>query len=517
MVPGRRYNVRYAVRALRRSWWMLVVPLAIFSTAAVVVAKALPDVYYAQGIVRIVPPRVSEAYVKGTIGMSFPERVATARAHVLTTERLKALINDFDIYPAMRHRVPEDVVLTWLKSSVRINPVSGDIFTVGYFGYQKQRVQSVAERLTRQMVEETEKQRAALADNQGQFLETELENARKRLEEHEQKVSEYRRRYAGQLPTQVEANLKMMQSTSAELQTTEDALNRDRNRRDELTRELEAAVATEAPPTSGTAAPEIQDPPPGDVTATLPKSGPPAVQLRDARALRAKMARRLTSEHPDMVTLDGYIAQLERAVSAAPADPGAPAVDAPTRASQLRASIKTLETQIAAREATSKKLRDNLAAYRTRVDLVPEREAEWIRLTRDYNTLQGVYSTLLTKREESRIAANVDRQAVGEQIRVLDPPKRPTTPVSPNRRAVVLIGVGLGAGLGLALLLLREVSDRTIRAEEEVLAALNLPVVGLVPRIVTAPERRLLRRRRLLWSFAALILCVGLAALRWNG
>lgn len=517
MVPGRRYNVQYAVRSLRRSWWMLVAPLVIFGTIAIVVAKALPDVYYAQGVVRIVPPRVSEAYVKGAATVGIPERVATARAQILTNDRLKALVQEFDIYPLMRHRVPEDVMLSWLRSSVRVNLVSADVFTVGYFGYSKQRVEKVAGRLTAQMVEETAKQRATLTDNQGQFLETELENARKRLEEHEQKVAEFRRRYAGQLPTQVDANLKLMQGASTELQSNEDALAKDRARRDDLNRQLDAATAKPALVTGDALDPEIPDPPAGDPTATLPP-GPPSQQLRQARALRARLARRLTAEHPDMVALDRFIVQAEKAaIAAAQGDPAAPAGDSASRVTQLRTELKTLDAQISARESTSKRLREAMAVYRTRVDLVPEREAEWMRLTRDYNTLNGVYSGLLAKREESRIAANVDRQAVGEQVQVLDTPKRPTRPVSPNRRAIGLIGVGLGAGLGLGLLLLRELTDRTIRAEEEVLAALNLPVVGLVPKIVTAPERRQLRRRRLLWSFAAIVLCVGLAALRWNG
>jgi polysaccharide chain length determinant protein (PEP-CTERM system associated) len=516
MVPGRRYNARYVVRALRRSWWMLVAPLAIAGTLAIVIARALPDVYYAQGVVRVVPPRVSEAFVKGAAAMSLTERVATARAQVLTTDRLKALIAEYDLYPAIRDRVPEDVLLSWMRSSVRINLVSGEIFTVGFYGYNKQRVERVSTRLTTDMVDATERLRATLTDSQGQFLETELEGARKRLEEHEQKVSDYRRRYAGQLPTQVEANLRMLQSTSAELQTTEEALNRDRTRRDELTRELDAATAAQAPAGGDAADPDIPDPPAGDPTATIPP-GPPSQQLRAARIVRARLARRLTAEHPDMQALDRSIAQYERAAAAAAADAGAPSGEGTSRVAQLRGAIKTLDTQIATREATSKRLRDTVAAYRTRVDLVPEREAEWVRLTRDYNTLQGIYSGLLAKREESRIAANVDRQAVGEQVNIIDAPKRPTAPVSPNRRAIALIGVGIGVGLGVGMLLLRELTDRTIRAEEEVLAALNLPVVGLVPKIVTVPERRQLRRRRLLWSFAALVLCVGLAALRWNG
>lgn len=514
MVPGRRYNVRFLIRTLRYSWWMLAVPLALCGTVAVVLARALPDVYFTQGVVRIVPPRVPENYVKGTVTLGVAERVQAARAQVLTPERLHALVTEFDIYPTMRDRVPADVVMSWLRSSIKINLVSADVFTVGYFGYSRTRVEKVAERLTALMIEETAKQRAALSDNQGQFLESELENARKRLEEHERKVSDYRRRYGGQLPTQIEANLRMWQAASAELQTTEEALNRERQKRDDLARDLEVSAVVEAAPAADD--PQVADPPAGNPTATLP-AGSPAQQLRAARALRARLLRRFTAEHPDIQALDRSIAQLEVAVAAAPAEAGADPIEGASRVGQLRTSLRTLDGQIAVREAAAKRLREAVSTYRGRVDAAPEREAEWMRLTRDYNTIQGVYNNLLAKREESRIAANVDRQAVGEQLQVVERPRLPSAPVSPNRRAIVMIGVGLGLGLGLLLLVTRELRDRTIRAEEEVLAALNLPVVGLVPRIVTAFDRRQLRRRRLLWSFAALVLCVGLAALGWRG
>lgn len=514
MVPGRRYNAQYLVRTLRRSWWLLIAPLVITGGGAIVMARALPDVYYARGVVRIVPPRIPDNYVRGTVVLGVPERVAAARAQVLAPERLQALVGELDLYPTMRHRVPADVVLSWFRSSIQINLISADVFTVGYYGYSRSRVESVTQRLTALMIEETAKQRATLTSNQGQFLETELEGARVRLEEHERKVSDYRRRYAGQLPTQVEANLRMLQSASAELQTTEEALNGDRTRRDELARELESLAVNETTPAVAEA--EIPDPPPGDPTATLP-GGTPAQQLRAARSLRTRLLRRFTAEHPDVLALDRRITQLELAAGTTPAEPGMPPVEESSRAAQLRTAIRSLDAQIAGREAASKRLRDAVATYRTRVDAVPQREAEWMRLTRDYNTLQGVYTNLLAKREEARIAANVDRQSVGEQLRIVDPPRRPSAPVSPNRRAVVLMGLGLGGGLGLLLLVAGELRDRTVRTEGEVLATLNLPVVGLVPSIVTPMERRQLRRRRLIWCAVALTLCVGLAALRWNG
>src|ERR1051326_5423410 len=89
------------------------------------------------------------------------------------------------------------------------------------------------------MLREATKQHEALADNTGQFFQSELETARKRLEEQEARVADYRRRYAGQLPSQVETNLKLMQGVGTELQGIEEAVNRDRTRREELSNELQ--------------------------------------------------------------------------------------------------------------------------------------------------------------------------------------------------------------------------------------------------------------------------------------
>ena len=512
MVPGRRYSVTYVLRRLRRGWWMLLVPLAITAAIAIVLAKALPDVYYAQATVRVIPPRLPDNYVKGQVTLSLPERVQAASQAVLTLPQMEQLITEFDVYPTLRSRVPKDVLASWFRSSIRITPApKGDTFTVGYYGYSRTRVKRVTERLTALIVQETTKQRETLADNTGEFFQTELDLARQRLEQQEQKVADYRRRYAGQLPTQVETNLRMMQAASTELQGVEEALNRDRSRRDELARELEAATAAETPP--ATPEPEVADPPPGDPTATLPP-GPPSKQLRAARALRARMLRRFTPEYPDVQALDRAIAVMEKAAGNAPAT--SQEQDARAHEAQVRESLKALDAQIAARDAAARRLRDTVNGYRARVDAVPEREAEWASLTRDYNTLQGVYQGLLAKREESRIAANVDRQAVGEQIRIVEQPRQPSAPVSPNRKQVVLVGVAVGAGVGILLLVVGELRDRTLRAEEEVLATLNLPVIGLVPLIVTSDDRRRLRRRRLVWTAAALVAGVGLAALRWH-
>ena len=57
---------------------------------------------------------------------------------------------------------------------------------------------------------------------------------------------------------------------------------------------------------------------------------------------------------------------------------------------------------------------------------MPKRESELVELTRDYTTLQTTYQSLLAKREESKIAANLERRNIGEQFKVLDPARVPS-------------------------------------------------------------------------------------------
>ena len=70
-----------------------------------------------------------------------------------------------------------------------------------------------------------------------------------------------------------------------------------------------------------------------------------------------------------------------------------------------------------------------------------------------------MYTNLLGKREESRIAANLERRQIGETFKLLDPARVPERPFSPNRALINLSGMLAGLVLGLAWVVLREYRD----------------------------------------------------------
>jgi capsular polysaccharide biosynthesis protein len=136
--------------------------------------------------------------------------------------------------------------------------------------------------------------------------------------------------------------------------------------------------------------------------------------------------------------------------------------------------------------------------YQRRVEAAPSRESEMVALTRDYETLQAMYRALLAKREDSKIAENLERRQIGEQFKVIDPARRPERPSSPDRLLINASGAGAGALLALAFIALLEYRDRGLRTEHDVQTVLKVLVLAVIPSVIDPRQRR----RRQAWRFA---------------
>jgi hypothetical protein len=187
------------------------------------------------------------------------------------------------------------------------------------------------------------------------------------------------------------------------------------------------------------------------------------------------------------------------------------------RISKMRGEIDSLGRDVTAREAKMKKAQANITDYQSRLQQAPLLEARLAELTRDSNSLKAVYEGLSKKAEDAKLSANIEQRQVGEQFRIGDPATRPERPKSPDRLRLNLIGALGGLCLGLAIAALIEYRDTSLRTEDDVLVALALPVVALVPKLWTDSEIRKVRQRRLLVaSCVAVTLMFSAAALAWK-
>jgi uncharacterized protein involved in exopolysaccharide biosynthesis len=223
------------------------------------------------------------------------------------------------------------------------------------------------------------------------------------------------------------------------------------------------------------------------------------------------------------------IVDLEAKVKVEAAQPGS-AVQRPARArtpeeantlrriQENREELNGVVIALSSKQAEERRLRDQIAAVQKRVSATPKLEAELTALTRDYDTIRRGYESLLSKQEDSKVAAALEQRQIGEYFKVLDRARLPEGPSSPNRLLINLIGALAGLGVGLGLIALLEYRDNGLRSEEDVLSVLRLPVLAVIPVIVTSPDRRRARRRRVLGLVGAAVVFVslaGAAAMAW--
>jgi capsular polysaccharide biosynthesis protein len=123
------------------------------------------------------------------------------------------------------------------------------------------------------------------------------------------------------------------------------------------------------------------------------------------------------------------------------------------------------------------------------------------------------------KREDSVIAANLERRQIGEQFKILDPASLPEKPYNNLQRlGVVVSGAAGGLVLGLLVVALLEYRDSSFRREEEVLRVLSLPVLALIPIMNSDRELQAAERRRLAMDVGgtAVLLAAGAVLVFWR-
>ncbi len=499
MLSGKKYELADIAGILRRRAWFILVPLAVVSAATAVAARWLPDRYLSETLILVVPQRIPDSYVKPTVTARIEDRLESITQQILSRTRLERIIQDFNLYPEERsRRIMEDIV-EQMRSDITVQVVKGDAFRVTYAGANARTVMKVTERLASLFIEENLRDREVLAEGTSQFLEAQLEDARRRLVEQEKKVEKYRQRYAGQLPSQLQSNLQVIQNTQMQIQALIESLNRDRERRLVVQRTLaDLSIPAQAvqPPGARRTGRGADDDADGALDAATA-----AGQLEEARAMLRALQLRLKPAHPDVVRMQILVADLQRKADAeaqaAPSRPvqadAAPAtrdllVD--NRMKELRLELDQLDLSITRKEQQEKDLRAAVGEYQRRVEAVPSRESEMAELTRDYATLQSMYTTLLTKREDSKIAANLERRQIGEQFKLLDPARLPEKPYRPNRPLIDLFGVAAGLCLGAGLAAFLEYRDSSFASDREVNQALAIPVLAVVPVLRSAADRR---------------------------
>jgi tyrosine-protein kinase Etk/Wzc len=130
-------------------------------------------------------------------------------------------------------------------------------------------------------------------------------------------------------------------------------------------------------------------------------------------------------------------------------------------------------------------IRKQLASYEAHIRTMPQAERDLAKLTRISKVNADIYTFLLQKHEEARIA----QASTLSNINIVDPAITPEKPVKPKKKQYLLLGLLLAMGLGVGLAFLQEYLDDTIKSADEAKRVLGFPLLAIIPHITTTETK----------------------------
>src|SRR3989449_6629423 len=211
-----------------RRQWLTVVVFALTLAGMASVAMFLPDIYRSTAAVLVERHQVPETFVRSSITGELETRLQTISQEILSRARLADLITRFDLYHDLTTRVPMEGVVEKMRRDITLvlkgveQQMSGRSATVAfdlsYRGRDPGTVAQITNTLASFYVEENSKIRERQATQTAQFLKVQLEEARKRLDEQEARLRDFRARHTGELPQQMGVNMATVGRLQGQLQ-----------------------------------------------------------------------------------------------------------------------------------------------------------------------------------------------------------------------------------------------------------------------------------------------------------
>jgi succinoglycan biosynthesis transport protein ExoP len=520
------------LRLIVHRWWLVLGTTLTISAAAIIYSHYLPNVYTSETVILVDPQKVPDSYVKSTVTGDVRNRLSTLSQQILSATRLQRIIETLNLYPEDRKRLAREDIITRMRADISVQVVSDfgasqdfQAFRITYSGKDARLVAQVTNELASLFIEENLKAREQQATGTTEFLGNQLQETRKDLEAQEAKLKQYKMLHLGEMPEQQSADLQILGQLQSQLQQESEALNRAEQSRLVLQSMLSQATPSVVDLDDG----QPKVPKTEEVKGAEPtQQARVNTQLRNDRARLATLLAHYTPDHPDVRKLKKQIEREEAAEAVlvaaeaakrdaapvevapkatAPAAPAPPVRAAAPPASHgnpvIQSQLNTLEVEIAKHKEESQRLTKQVAVFQSKLSAIPVREQEITQLVRDYEISKSHYAQLLGQQLSAETATQLEIRQKGEKFEVLDPGQVAERPSRPNRTLINGAGVGAGLILGILLAVGSELLGISITSPEDLSAAVGVPVLEVIPLILTRVDRRRRTRRRLITSASA--------------
>jgi uncharacterized protein involved in exopolysaccharide biosynthesis len=145
---------------------------------------------------------------------------------------------------------------------------------------------------------------------------------------------------------------------------------------------------------------------------------------------------------------------------------------------EIKKEVENLKSERHVLFAREQTLERNIAEFEEDALDTSAKELQYNILKRNVDTSRNLYDLMVSRIKESDIlqTANTDH------IRLVENAKVPLAPVYPNKSRTLLLALVLGLFTGCGLAFFSEYMDRTVRTEEDFQQHFTIPVLSVIPK-----------------------------------
>jgi len=420
--------------------------------AAVVVVQ--PNVYTATAVVRVEPQRPNEEMVQRTVSELVEQRLLTVRQELMARPVLQKAIEEMKLYPDIVKEHGLEAAITRMRKDMEVKVEGENAFEITYSSRDPKVAAQVANRLPTLFADETLKLRQSQAERATELFRGEVDNLKATVSSWEQKIAQFKVDHMGELPEQLEMNMRGLERISGLMQMKSEELRVAEGRRSDIARAHHSADSE---------AGRLQ-----------------AAENGLTRSL-VEAKTTWTEDHPEVKRLENELGSMKSQREEAEGRL--------TSEKQERGRSTTMVGQI---QQEMVDLQKQAEAYQARLDTTPRWAHELGVLNRDYEVAKAKYQSVVSRKVEAEIAQELEVKSSKSLFNVISPASVPGVPAKPDRLGGLLIAALAALGLGVLAGVVLEMRDDSIRDSNEVRERISLPVLAVVPNMHGKTEKRVL-------------------------
>ena len=398
---------------------------------------------------------------------------------LITRPNMQKVILETDLNLQVNGGKDTEHMIDGLMADIKINSISllqdknakSNLYRIHYVNKDPELAKDVIVVLLNIFVESILGESRKDSHDAEEFLDEQIRVYEKRQYEAEERLKLFKQKNVGVMPEEGNTHYQKIATLDSNIEMTNMSLIETENRIIELKRQIKLLVSSASGLSTETGAVLLS---------------PLDIRIDEMENKLDELLLQYTENHPDVVNTKLVLEQLQqkKAKIQMQSSTDSETVDSNVLTLPLYQDLNVMlgeaQAEAVVLRTRSKLYNKQRVAKAALLQTLSEVEAELANLNRDYEINKQMYEDLVVRRESSKLSAKADQSGDKLQFKIIEPPRTPRIPYSPDRILLTSFVLLLGIGGGIGVALLCEQLKPTFYTTSQIMEVLDIPVLGSV-------------------------------------